>query len=401
MVTLRPLEDSSKVVAGGFRNSTTATNRILLDLTPSSLAGQRKRALAFLERVRKFDARSALYVFSSEMSLPAHLSRFEINLNEVALGKGRLRTLRRLIWQNVFLPRVIEQLRIDTYLSFSHYLPVNMPRSVASVVGISNLAPFSDLAYEAEPSLRRRFRLAILKRTVLSSARRAARVVALSQACRDVLMKHGIDGTKVAVISNGCESPAPSMQHLSIVRRFGLHENYVLCVSHFYPYKNLERLIEAYSRLEPKIASRYRLVLVGSPADSAYFRKVQTKIASLNASRILVIPGLGNEELGVLYSNASAFIFPSLVEACPNSLLEAMWYGLPIVAGNIEPMREFAGNAGSYFDPLSVASISEVLGKVLCDEGLREHLGRVARARSSNFSWDRFTGEVVNLYSSS
>lgn len=375
------------------------SKRILLDLTPSSVAGQKKRALAFLERFRRFDSQSALYVFSSGMLLPDTLSNHDITLIEVSLGKGLVKRFRRLIWQNMILPRLIKRLNVDIYLSFSHYLPSMMQKGVLTVVGVSNLAPFSDLAYETETSLRGRLRLAILKRTILYSARRANRLVALSGACRQALITNGIDPAKITVISNGSDSIRPTLEKSpSLSERYGLEGNYLLYVSHFYSYKNFERLIEAYGRLEPEITRQFRLVLVGSPADAVYFRKMQAKIASLDSTQVVLISDLEMEELGVLYAHASAFVFPSLVEACPNSLLEAMSYGLPIITGNIEPMREFGGDAARYFDPLSAQSIADALRGVLLDSELRGIMGEKARDAVAQFTWDDFTAKVVRVY---
>ena len=164
-----------------------ATRRIVIDLLAASTGGQLTRARAFLARLRRYDANSEIWLLQENDALGSCAQRPDLNVVNLTSKSGRLRALRRMAWLNLRLPALIKRHRIDTYISFSHYLPWTLPRGVRSVVGVSNLAPFSQAALDAETKMWPRLRLLALRRTILSATRRADRVIALSEACRTVL----------------------------------------------------------------------------------------------------------------------------------------------------------------------------------------------------------------------
>jgi glycosyltransferase involved in cell wall biosynthesis len=375
--------------------------RVLLDLTPSSVAGQRTRAQAFLRRFRNFDKHSKLVVVQARATVADLEGDDRTVLIDAGIADGRLRALRRLIWQNAKLPGLVRQYGIDTYLSFSNYLPRTLPSSVASIVGVMNLAPFSQAAVAAERSSLGRLRLRILRRTTLSSSRRAGRVIALSQACRHELERNGIDASKIRVIPNGVEAmESPGHDQAATLVRQGITRGYLLYVSHFYAYKNFERLIRAYRALPEPLQEKYQLVLVGAPHDARYFAEIMDLIGSTRAGRIIVIPGASKDMLQDLYAGTSLFVFPSLVEACPNILLEAMAHGAPVLASNIPPMPEFGGAAARYFDPFSQEEMTRAMLVLLDDKTARDRMRSESVVQADRYTWDEFTQRVVEAYSS-
>jgi glycosyltransferase involved in cell wall biosynthesis len=318
-----------------------------------------------------------------------------------AVGPGKLRALRRMTWLNVRLAGLIRARGLDTYLSFSHFLPWTLPRDVLRVIGVANLAPFSAEAVAAEVNVLPRLRLAVLRRTIVSSARRADRVIALSRACRDILVRHGVAESRIAVIPNGVESPLPFHdEHGDAIRaRLGIGGEFLLYVSHFYRYKNFERLVEAYRGLPAELARRHPLVLVGRPYDRRYHDEIAVRCRTLPEShRATIVPGLEPAELRALYAACSLFVYPSLVENSPNILLEAMANGAPVLAGDVPPMSEFGRSAAGYFDPLSVESLRGAMAALLADPAGRQRMRGASRAEAARYSWDAFTAGVVTLY---
>jgi glycosyltransferase involved in cell wall biosynthesis len=380
-----------------------ATRRIVIDLLAASTGGQLTRARAFLARLRRYDANSEIWLLQENDALGSCAQRPDLNVVNLTSKSGRLRALRRMAWLNLRLPALIKRHRIDTYISFSHYLPWTLPRGVRSVVGVSNLAPFSQAALDAETKMWPRLRLLALRRTILSATRRADRVIALSEACRTVLTDNGIPPARISVIPNGVEiaSTDTSAAALVVLReRYSIPAQYLLYVSHFYPYKNFIRLVEAYAQLPSVFRESHALVLVGVPHDRDYFQSIEAAIGRLGiAKQVRIIPGLSAAELAPLYAHASLFVFPSLIENSPNILLEAMAYGAPVLAGTHDPIPEFGGDAIRYFDAFDSASMAREIAAVLTDEAAMSRLRAAARARAARYSWDEFTKRVVSLYS--
>jgi glycosyltransferase involved in cell wall biosynthesis len=237
----------------------------------------------------------------------------------------------------------------------------------------------------------------LLRRTILSSASRADRVLALSETCRDILIDNGISQEKIVVAPNGVD---PSWGYhnktIKIGEAFGIRKSFLLYVSHFYRYKNHFRLLDAFKMLPKTFKESHQLVLVGKPSDMEYYLEVQRYInISGLKNEVIQIPGLSQPQLKVLYQSTALFIFPSLIENSPNSLLEAMMAGSPVIAGSRAPMREFCGTAAIYFDPLSVIDIRNKIVMLLENDDLRHCMRRHSVEQAGKYTWDDFVRVVA------
>lgn len=369
---------------------------ILLNLLAATAGGQVTRAEAFLHRFRLYNPNVRLVILKDCQTLSFCDETPNWEVKNISIGNGRFRALRRMAWENVFLPSLMRTENLDVYLTFSHFLPMYLGSNVRSIVGVSNLAPFSKEAWDVETN-KVRLKMWLQRCSIVSSANRAEQVIALSNTCKRVLIECGVDQSKITVIPNGVEfcqsdsggniSPSPFCEL-----------PYILSVSHFHRYKNFSRLVEAYGLLPESLRQKYRLVIVGKPYDVRYFEEIQGLIARLKLeSRVYIIPGLQRVQLDWLYRKASLFVFTSLIENSPNILLEAMAYGLPVLASNVEPMPEFGGEAIRYFDGLSSVSLAERMAEMLSEDELAANFGRRAAARSAEYSWDVFTKKVLEL----
>jgi len=169
-------------------------------------------------------------------------------------------------------------------------------------------------------------------------------------------------------------------------------------VSHFYRYKNFEQLIFAYSNL-PKITRlNYRLKLVGNFSDQKYLKylkKLSNKLEVDNS--IDFIPGVNEKILNSLYKKASLFIFPSRIENCPNILLEAMSFGLPVLVAKTQPMPEFTGNVAKYFKLDDQIDLSKKINFLLSSKRILNYMSKMSYLKSKQYSWDLFTKKVIDL----
>lgn len=96
------------------------------------------------------------------------------------------------------------------------------------------------------------------------------------------------------------------------------------------------------------------------------------------------------------YKNADAFIFASSCENMPNTLLEAMSSGLPIACSISNPMPEFLGEHGYYFDPEQVENISTALEKLLLEPQQRMKNAQEAQLKAQDYNWKRCAQETMD-----
>jgi hypothetical protein len=369
--------------------------RVLFNALGVVGGGQERRAYEMLARWRTIDRDSELIVLRNAGFLSGAPVGTWISYLDRPYRLGRLNAIDRIAWENLELPRLVRSARADVFLSFSHYLPRAFPASVRSIIGVSNLAPFSAEALEAERTRLAVLRLRILRRTIVRSAQRASYVIALSNMCASVLIAHGVTASKIHVIPNGV---AP-MRNDHTTRSEKLpNAEFVLCVSNYWRYKNFEVLLRAYALLDAELRARHRLVIIGFPFDQSYAAEIATMCDALRISSCVdLIPGADRDLLAQAYGAASVFVFPSLIENSPNILLEALSAGLPSLISSRDPMPEFAADAAQYFDPLSANELHVKLDSLLRNKHLRAELSRSALERSQLYTWDRFTQQVVTL----
>lgn len=372
--------------------------RICLNLLAASGGGHLTRARAFLDRFHHYVGDIELVVIKDKSVLTEYKTVAGCEVVDVPIGLGEFKSIWRAAWENIIMPTMLREKKIDIYLTFSSYLPRIFPRALPSVVGVSNLAPFSESAREAEVSFVIRLKMALLKRNIIASARRANDVIALSETCKEVLIGQGIEPAKISVIPNGIEEFWFQREDDNgVLHEYGIVRPYLLYVSNFYHYKNHDRLLSAFAMLPLSIRTAYQLVLIGNPFNQSYYDEVLALRSHLGLERdVIVIAGEDGKRLRQIYQQTALFIFPSLIENCPNILLEAMAVGAPVIASKLAPMPEFGGEAVEYFDPLDASDMALKISMLLDNPTKRADMKVNSVRQAKFFSWDTFVNDVLN-----
>jgi len=92
-------------------------------------------------------------------------------------------------------------------------------------------------------------------------------------------------------------------------------------------------------------------------------------------------------------------VVPSFVEAFGLVALEALACGIPVVAANVGGLKEIVvdGESGLLVPPRDSAALARAVLALLQDEPLRLRLAKGARRRAEEFSFERRTGELLEL----
>ena len=243
---------------------------------------------------------------------------------------------------------------------------------------------------EQFPRLKHYFRF-ILPRVLKT----VAVVVAGSESTKRNLVKHyGLESSRIRVIYPGGGAVQQSYPKSSA----RVATPYLLYVGNQYPYKNLQRLIEAFSEL---VNGTFLINLFWrGREDPRFFPDLQRKAVELGlATRVKFVDYVSKEQLPRLYAEAALFVFPSLYEGFGLPVLEAMAYGCPVVAANGSSIPEVCGEAALYFDPTDVGDIVRVLAKVLTTSDLRAHLTGQGDKRVHDFDWGKTADQYYRLLS--
>jgi glycosyltransferase involved in cell wall biosynthesis len=294
--------------------------------------------------------------------------------------------------EQLLLPRLVDRERLDLV----HYPHLTVPLISATpfVVTIHDLNYLErDAIFPPGRGLRRTV-LTAGYRVELAKAKRARRLIAVSEHTRDTVVRRlGVDRERVEVTYEAADPRGSIELDRSVLERHGLDAPFFLYVGSAYPYKNLGRLIEAFARL----GGDHRLVLAGDLEDFA--AALRERAATLGLGERVVFPGpVSDGELATLYDAALAYAFVSLGEGFGLPGLEAMQAGVPVVAANAASLPEIYGDAARYCDPLDVASIAAALADVAANEGLRSRLVALGRDRAAQFSWSRTAEQTLAVY---
>jgi glycosyltransferase involved in cell wall biosynthesis len=194
------------------------------------------------------------------------------------------------------------------------------------------------------------------------------------------------------LIPNGAVPVKPESA-TSEIERFGLQGGkYFLQVGRIVAEKRQLDLIQAFARVRPP---GWKLVLVGAGGGD-YGQAVK---AAATAAGVVLTGFQRGAALAQLYTHAGAFVLPSSHEGLPIALLEALSFGLPVLASDIPANLEIGLPQTSYFPMGDTVALAERLAALACthqDEAAREVRRRWVHDR---YDWGRIAQQTRAVYS--
>lgn len=173
-----------------------------------------------------------------------------------------------------------------------------------------------------------------------------------------------------------------------------IKEPYILYVGERAKYKNFRTLLQTFSETR-EISDNFKLICCGGSNFTDSEKEVISKAGIQN--RVLHF-ATTDEILANLYKHATVFVYPSLYEGFGLPLLEAMYYGCPVITGNKGSSPEIAGNAACYFEASQADDLKQALKKVIQDTEYKSKLIENGYKREKEFSWDKCMKETINAY---
>ena len=161
--------------------------------------------------------------------------------------------------------------------------------------------------------------------------------------------------------------------------------------------KGLHVLIEAFARLR---VSCELLIVGGHWSAPGYPERVKALARDAGLSGRICFEN-HRQDVGAVLSTADIFVLPSLSEARPRSIIEAMSLGIPVVASEVGgiPSLVVHEETGLLVPPGDAASLAEALDRLARSSFLRERLGEAARCRAhTECRPDRTAFEYAALY---
>jgi glycosyltransferase involved in cell wall biosynthesis len=246
-----------------------------------------------------------------------------------------------------------------------------------------------------------RFALAYARTSINVAARRAVRVLTVSESSkRDILRFVDTEPEKIDVIYNAYDERfgiEPREEDVVRVReRYQLHDEFVLYAGNVKPHKNLERLIEAFHIVRKRHLDHLKLVLIGD--EISKYAALRRAVHQYQLHKYVRFLGyLPEETLAVMYRLAGVFVFPSLYEGFGLPPLEALAAGVPVVASDIPTLREVLGDAGPGVTLVPVRE-ADALAHAISTVCANRPDPEPGRAHARRFTWEKTARLAAGAY---
>ena len=298
----------------------------------------------------------------------------------------------RALGEALLLDRAARERGCDLLLSVALTAPLRP--SVPSVVMIA------DVTWLRAPDAVPRTTRALWRTLVIPAARRATRLIAISETARaEIAEDFGVPLERIDVtpLGSGTDEAVEATDDDELRARLGLGGGRViLAVSAFLAHKNVGRLVEALPAIR-EAAPDGTLVL---PGNWTRLRdEVAARAEALGIGDAVIFPGwVEAGDLEGLYRTAACFVLPSLREGFGLPVLEAMRRGVPVACSNASAVPEVAGDAALLFDPERPEAIAEAVTAILRDPDLAADLADRGPKRAALFTWRRTAEQTLRSF---
>ena len=298
--------------------------------------------------------------------------------------------LKRLLWLQTRMRLNIHLQKLK--LNFAPIAEGMINSPVPQIVTIHDLLPLYD------PDFMPRWKIYYRKILPKILKNHCRKIICVSEFTKFELLKYypEVSANQIKVIYPGFNPLRFRINKgLSSLEKFGFSD-YFLMVGEGRPYKNLE--------LVPKALSIHRgnsvLAICGRiPADE--MKRIQNIANEAGVGeRLRWLGYVSDQDLGLLYANSKAFIFPSRYEGFGLPLLEAMSFGTPILCSKVTSLPEVGERVPIYFDPSDPMDLSQKMDLLNQSQTLIEKMRTAGYQRVKNFTWEESAQKHVELFKS-
>lgn len=311
---------------------------------------------------------------------PQGVERVALDLHEVS--SGRVRSLRATTNRVLAVREATAGARVDVVVSLLDYVNV-----IALLAGL--FRPWRTIVCEhADPEQANWSRLRELARRL--TYRRASAIVVLTERA-SAWATARFPRQRVVVIPNPIDPDAATVPWEAAPRR------YIASMGRLIESKGFDDLIKAFAAGAP---ADFKLVILGDGPEREHLRAVA---ADAGVADRVQLEGAVPHPAPML-RGAEMFVLASRKEALPNSIIEAMSVGLPVVSYDCPtgPAELIRDGENGFLVPLGdTAAVADAIAVLARDPDLRRRLGAEARRTSAAFDpsrvllqWERLLDEV-------
>jgi glycosyltransferase involved in cell wall biosynthesis len=363
--------------------------RILHLSAPTALAGAER---VILNSLQYYDTRSLSIRVASYLNHQRLDNAFTIALEEQGIPHDKIPIGNTsLVWQVRQTVDIIKRHSIDI-LHTHGYRSDFVGLIAARVAGI----PIVSTVHGWTPVSLKLRGYQMLDRFCL---KRFDRIVCVSNLLYEEFSKLGINFERLVYLPNAVSLPEQSLGQRDTARQqLGVEseENIIVAVGRLSPEKGLDILLAAYAR-QFSSDRGVRLILVGDGPEMAALKSLANR---LGISEQVSFAGFA-ADVSNYYAAADLFVMSSHTEGFPMALLEAMAWGLPVLATAVGGIPDIVqdGKDGCLVPPGNEEQLVVAMGKLLNNRELSEKMGQVARQTiTERFAVEQWAFALERVY---
>lgn len=340
--------------------------RVFVNAVALRDAGGRSVALNFLRAVGAAGTDHSYYVVAPPGRGYESVAQDNVLIDILPKRAGDV--LARPLVDRVWLPRLVDKVRPDVVFSMG-----NLPVPTTAVPQLV-LFHWPYAIYPESPAWRRMDRRSrwLRKLRLRAFVRGLRYATAFAAQTRTAKRRLG----DIYAVSNVCVVPnavsiTPIAARLdNVVERQSPDERLLLCLSRYYPHKNIEALVEV-ARIVRHRGEPFRFIITIDESQHKAAGELLRRVAREGLGGIIRNIGpVSMETVPSLYRSVDGMILPTLLESFSGTYVEAMHYGVPVFTSDLDFARDVCGGAAFYFDPLDPDSIHRALVTAFDDASL-------------------------------
>lgn len=175
---------------------------------------------------------------------------------------------------------------------------------------------------------------------------------------------------------------------------------HMLHVGRLAPNKCIEDIIRIFHFLHTYINQRSRLWLVGLDIDTElYSFALKRLVRELDIVDAVHFTGrMADSEVRALYENASVYVCMSEHEGFCLPVVEAMYFGLPVVAYASSVLPDTVRRGGALVAEKKHPQIAELAQEIYSNAEFRDRLVRAGHERAAELSFDNFRQRALGVF---
>ncbi|MEK7072211.1 MAG: glycosyltransferase family 1 protein [Patescibacteria group bacterium] len=219
-------------------------------------------------------------------------------------------------------------------------------------------------------------------------------IAVFSSTKNDLIDLLKIEESKIKVIYEGVDHKFQIINNQveldNVSKKYKLPDKFILYLGTLEPRKNIESIIEAYSKLK----TDHYLVIGGATG-----WKTQRIMALVQKNdKIKKIGYVAEEDKRGLYNLADLFVYPSYYEGFGLPPVEAMACGTPVIAGSNSSQVEVIKNGGLLVDPYNINEITKAMEIMLANKELRDEFITAGLKVARDYQWDKTAKETLEIF---